>query len=235
MFRSRESSPSKSLKDDDEEEEVFDAGCELLLHYQSQWSELRSTTQEAAQVAETVDNFVCIASKRIANRQRLVHEVERLIQSLPDMEKTMRIIDEDLTKTMAYMEELERVIHSKEESIFQTEMRKRFDSQYVLKIHEEKLNREFEKMALSMESEHMRRIRELRISEENAIRAKQESFRRAFEQELMEYKTVGKIRRTDHAKASAAVPLEEIVVEADEDDRLCLEQFLDESSDHSEQ
>lgn len=180
-------------------------------------------------------DYLCrAASTRISKRQDIVQEVERLIKSLPDMENSIKTIGDDLTQAMSCMQELEQAIQLKEESLFQTEMRKRFDSQYVLKIHEEKLNREFEKIAVSLESEHLRRMRELRISEENAIREKQESFRRAFEQELMEYKKGGKIRRPEHANSSAGPSLEEILVEPDEDDRLCLEEFLDDSSDQSE-
>lgn len=181
-----------------------------------------------------MDFFCRAASASISKRQAVLHEVQRLVKSLPEMENSIKEIGDDLSQAMACMEELERAIQSKEESLFQIEMRKRFDSQYVLKIHEEKLNREFEKIAVSLEAEHMRRIREFRISEENAIRVKQESFRRAFEQELMDYKRGARIHRPEPADASAGPSLEEILVEPDEDDRLCLEQFLDDSSDQSE-
>lgn len=216
------------------EEILCDAGSDLLHHYQMQWSDLHRATEEAAASADAVDRLCSSVSKSVLKRQAAVTELEGLVKSLPEVERSMERIAEDLSKTIVCLEELEQAIQLREESIFQTETRKRFDSQYVLKIHEEKLNREFEKIAISLESDHLKRVRELKKCEENAIREKQESFRRAFEKELMEYKMDGKIRKPENAKTSADVSLEEILVEPDEEDRLCLEQFLEESSDQSE-
>ena len=232
MCSIREIQSSKSA--DAEEEMLCDAGSDLLTHYQVQWSELHHATVEAASVAEEVDRLCFTVNKSILKRQSVVYELESVLKTLPEVESSMERITEDLTETIICLEKLEQAIHMREESIFQTEMRKRFDSQYVLKIHEEKLNREFEKIAVSLESDHVKRIRDLRRSEENAIREKQELYRRAFEKDLMEYKD-GKVRRPDDSAIKSDVTLEQIHVEPDEDDRLCLEQFLSDSADHSEQ
>lgn len=225
----KETSPSKSV--DAREDIICDAGSDLLHHYQVQWSELHRATEEAAASAEIIDQMCASVSKNIMKRQAAMRELESLVNSLPDVENSMQRIADDLSEAIICMEELEQAIHLKEESMFQAEMRKRYDSQYVLKIHEEKLNREFEKIAISLESDHLKRVRELKKSEENAIREKQESFRRAFEKELMEYKMDGKIRRPENAKTD--VSLEEILVEHDEDDRRSLETFLQEENDSS--
>ena len=199
-----------------------------------QWSDLHRAAEEAAGAAEAVDRQCSSISRNVLKRQAAVRELECLVKLLPEVESSMERIAEDLSQTIICLEELEQALQLKEESIFQTETRKRFDTQYVLTIHEEKLNREFKKIAISLESDHLKRVRELKKCEENAIREKQESFRIAFERELMEYKTDGRIRRLENAKASADVSLEEILVEPDEGDRLCLEQFLEDSSDQSQ-
>lgn len=211
---------------------MCDAGCDLLHHYQSRWSELHRASEDAARVADSLDRLVAATGDRIARSQAAFSDLEVLAtKGLTEIEKSASEIARDLSQTLACLQELEQVMQLREETVFQADARKRFDTQYVLKIHEEKLSREFAKIAVSLKSDHEERVKRLKMREELVIKEKQESFRRAFEKELMQYKTDGRIRRPRSGNPSASsVSLEQILVEPDERERLSLEQFLEEES-----
>lgn len=209
---------------------VEDAGSDLLHHYQLIWSDLHRSSEEAAKSAEDVDRLCYLIFQSVLKRQKIVRQLDSLINSLPELEQSATLIADDLSQTLDLLNEVEQAISAKEEAIFVMETRKRFDSQYVLKIHEEKLNREFDKIAISLETDHLKRMNELAKSEEKAVKEKQESFKRAFEKEMMEYKVSGRIRRPENNASNSIRSLDQIHVEPDEDDKQDLEHFLAEES-----
>jgi hypothetical protein len=213
----------------------FDAGADILYRYQVQWSRIHEETVLASKIATQVEESCAHFSQQIKRRANVIAEFNSLLKCVHSLESDIDLIEQDLKETIESLQSLEDAIDAKKECLFDEELKKKFDSQYVLKIHEQRLNREFEKITKSLVKEHSKRVEQLKKTHAMKIEQKQREFQAAFEKEVMEYKTKGQIPSSssdnqDSMKASSP-SLEEIVVQADEADQETLEKFLQENEE----
>lgn len=213
----------------------LDAGADILHRYQLQWAQMHEETVLASKTANEVEEMCSSLAKTTLTRDRIMSNFNSLLQSIPSMVSDIEEIERDLKKTIDSLRSLEEAIDARQECLFDEELKKRFDTQYVLKIHEQRLEREFEKISKSLEKDHRRKLDELKKIEELKIQQKQQEFQAAFERELMQYKTRGEIKKKtesgDENQAPSSPSLEDIIVQADEADQETLEKFLQEEEE----
>ena len=216
----------------------LDAGADILHRYQVQWSKIHEETVLSSKTLSEIEEAIAKITKDVIKRGKIITEFNSLLQSLPSLEADIDTIEQDLRKTIDSLQSLEEVIDAKQECLFDNELRKRFDTQYVLKIHEQRLDREFAKISKSMSKEHSKRVEEVKKAHDLKIQEKQRQFQAAFEKEVMQYKTRKEMKKSssdlETASVSPTSTLEDIIVEADEADQETLEKFLQEEEEEQE-
>jgi len=204
-------------------------GADVLQRYQKQWEEIHDRTIECSLLSNTVDELTSPIFQRINQREEALKRLNALLTSIPSLEQDIDKVEDDLKNTFQSLSRLEEVIDRRTEVKFDEDIRRKFDVQYAVSIHSKRLNREFDKNSRLLEVEHSKRLIELKKREEMKILEKQKKLQEAFDREVKQYKTSGKIAKSPQM-AAPSLPLEQVEVPQDEADREQLEKFLAEES-----
>lgn len=211
----------------------FDAGAEVLHNYQIQWAQMHRLTQDNAAKATVISQTIDSIKNILSVRDATVNEFELLASNLKFMDEGIKSLEEDVDSALGLMTSLEELLLEKQRFMADQQMKRQFDSQYLLKIYEEKRNRESERTIGLLKNQHLSRVQEMRRKEEMKLKERQEAFKAAFEQEVNKYKLDGVIEKplgaaAEHASVSS---LEDVIVEPDLADEETLQKFLTEDDE----
>lgn len=223
---------------------IADTGSDVLFKFQKNWSQIHSRSENnliKVNQANELYTSILLKTEKYQNTLKSFDDLLTNSNVFDDIYKLIDSIEDDLKITSKLFLKLEEILNLKEEESFKREMRKKFDVNYYLTIYEEQQNRSLEQFKKFLHQEMLKKQHEKEKLENIKLRERQEIYQREFEQQLKLYKQNGIIAikqsnstlpidssssSTVAAAASAAIALEDISIEPDEDDKVNFENFL---------
>ena len=187
---------------------------------------MQETTEVNAAKATAVSQTIDKISNSLSQKDAIVNEFELLISSIDFLGDGIKILEKDLECALVLIRNLEELLLKRKRVIANEKLKRQFDSQYLLKIYQEKRNREFERSCGDLKSQHLTKIQDMRRKEEQRLQERQQAFKAAFEDQLNKYKLEGKIEKPTIDATASSSTLDDVVVELDQSDEESLHRFL---------
>lgn len=157
-----------------------------------------------------------------------MNELLSQLSSLPQIIATIESIEKDLNISKKLFAQMEQIVTDMELIKEDNEFDKlRLDQHFKIQIYKENKNSELEALRTRLAVEHTNRVQEYERQQQIVLKERQEAFQRAFEEELKQYKTHGRLERKEEKEsARRTTSIEEIVIEAEQSETAALEEFL---------
>lgn len=201
----------------------LNAGGSILQHFQKHWEELHKNNEENAKladnVAKTIDQITreinvnkenIKALTQLVSNSNLTENISNCLQAVSTLYETATNVEDGLIKLEQLIDEVQ----------FQ-----KLKSQhgYHLVQYEKRKEENFDKLKVSLELEHSKKVKEYEISKQKILEERQKVFQDAFKSDLETYKNLGMIPKNDQVKKKNGAILEEIELDYDQSE---LDQFF---------
>ncbi|KAK7505774.1 hypothetical protein BaRGS_00003045 [Batillaria attramentaria] len=203
----------------------LDAGADLLLRYQKEWSDIQSYTTESAKKAEEIDSVVGGLFARCEKQWTVASQLEEEAATLPNILSTINNIKQLMGSLQqdfqAVEEELDRL-----ENICEEQALVKAKASHMAQLADYRKNKEAEAHGVKAKLWAMlrERAREMDAKKSHALIERQEAFQDAFSSDMDYYRTHG---RPDRLPSGAEFPkvssLSDITIE---EDSKALDEFL---------
>ncbi|XP_074100918.1 dystrobrevin binding protein dysbindin [Cotesia typhae] len=195
----------------------YNAGADVLHHYQLQWNELHELAEENSIKAHEVDvlvgtiyeklnrewNNMTILNCTLASIPKINHDIQNLMDQIGTLEEAFEEVEAALFKLEDLNETLE--LQSKQ-----------LDHRFQLALYKEKKLSELDNYRVALASEHSERVLQKELRQQKMLKERQDTFDEVFRGEIENYKATGVVPRGATSQQGPA--LEEIVLEDDSTD-----------------
>lgn len=212
----------------------FNAGADLLLHYQKQWEELHNNNEENAKKAEEVNQLIENLHQNCQHEGTTMQQLNVQLTQVPRLQTSVLTLMNKIGELEGLFEEVESALLSLEDVIETQQLQEQqLDQRFQLALHKEKRLAGYEETKMKLSEEHAIKVMEYEEKMQNTLKERQEIFKSAFEEQMQLYKTEGTIERT--LSNPIATDLEEIQLDDDEEEIEKLDAFLQDLKCSSEE
>ncbi|XP_015600756.1 dysbindin protein homolog isoform X2 [Cephus cinctus] len=199
----------------------YNAGADVLHHFQMRWNELHELAEENAEKAQQADALIASIHDQLEYEWNNVTQLNNTLAAIPK-------INNDIQNLMDQIGTLQELFEEVETSLFQLQdlnetldlQSRQLDHRFQLALYKEKKLSELDSTRAKLAGKHSEKVLQHELKQQQILKERQETFEEAFKKELEEYKTTGIIPRTFQKGPS----LEE--VDLDVADSSDLDEFL---------
>lgn len=211
----------------------YNAGGELLLKYQNEWSELHKLSEENAVQAQVVDDLITKLHTECQKSWTSMNAAAMVLASVPQILADVQGLMTQLGTLTETFEEVETGLARLEDIVEVQELQEQqLDHRFQLALYKERRLAELEAVRDKLAAEHAQRIREHEARQEVALRERQETFEQAFKEDLQQYKESGTLPGTISPPGQKTTSLEEVILEPE--DPAALDSFLEDDTKETE-
>lgn len=218
----------------------LNAGSSLLSLHQSRWEKLHKNTEENVLLADRISQDIDRIAAKSSRFMNAITDFLNQCEKVTAMHDSFQILSNDLRNIEKTISKVENVLDElylrKELTDF---VKFQAEENYKFSQYKEAKATEFEALRQELVADHAKKMKEFEKIELQRLREKQKIYQDAFEKEINLYKLFGRVVRTNDADDSDSegksgdktsnqlvTPLEDIEVEADEEDKKALDSFL---------
>ncbi|XP_012251124.1 dysbindin-A [Athalia rosae] len=201
----------------------YDAGADLLFHYQVEWNELHDLTEQNAGNAQVIDSLVASIHERLEQEWNSVIRLNNTLASVPKINNDIQNLMDQIGSLQELFEEVEGAIFDLEDLNETLELQSsQLDHRLQLALYKEKKLFELESVRAKLATDHSNRVLLHELKQQKTLKERQETFGEAFKQEMQEYKATGSVPKLPNFHPVQS--LDE--VELDDTDSADLDEFL---------
>ncbi|XP_043499881.1 dysbindin protein homolog [Polistes fuscatus] len=192
----------------------YDAGADILHHFQLQWNELHELAEENASKAQEVDTLVTSIYDKLDyewnnitclnNTLAIIPKINNGIQNLMDQIGTLEEMFEEVEGALYRLEDLNEMLDLQSRQL---------DHRFQLALYKEKRLSEINSVQAKLANEHINRVSKHEQKQQLMLKERQETFDEVFKGELEAYKATGHIPKIPTTKEGPS--LDEIVLDVD--------------------
>ncbi|KAL2717562.1 dysbindin protein [Vespula squamosa] len=192
----------------------YDAGADVLHHFQLQWNELHELAEINAAKAQEVDTLVTNIYGKLEyewnnitclnNTLAIIPQINNGIQNLMDQIGTLEEMFEEVEGALYKLEDLNEMIDLQSRQL---------DHRFQLALYKEKRLSEINSVKAKLANEHIDRVSKHEQKQQLMLKERQETFDEVFKGELEAYKATGYIPKIPTTKEGPS--LDEIVLDVD--------------------
>ncbi|XP_011501786.1 PREDICTED: dysbindin protein homolog [Ceratosolen solmsi marchali] len=203
----------------------YDAGADILHHFQMEWNNLHELSEENAQKAQEADALITTIHEKLEFQWNCMSALNSSLAEIPKINNTVETLINKIGSLQEKFDELNNAIFELEDLHEVLDFQKnQIDHKLQLALYQEKKLSEFNLIKEKLASEHAAKVLEYEQEQEKILKERQDTFEEAFKEQIKEYKQTGyipKISSNQHKGPS----LDEIVLESDSTD---FDEFLKE-------
>ncbi|XP_046474751.1 dysbindin protein homolog isoform X1 [Neodiprion pinetum] len=201
----------------------YDAGADLLFHYQTEWNELHDLTEQNAGNAEVIDSLVASIHEKLEQEWNSVARLNNALASVPKINNDIQNLMDQIGSLQELFEEVEGAIFEMEDLKETLDLQSsQLDHRFQLALYKEKKLSELDSVRAKLANDHSNRVLLHELKQQKILKERQETFGEVFKQEMQEYKTTGSVPKL--ASVQHGQSLDE--VELDNTDFADLDEFL---------
>lgn len=205
----------------------FNAGGQILKHFQEEWCELHKNNEENAKGVHSVVDYVNKISEKIETDKKSIALIEDILTN-SKLNNNIQQCTVQIKQLHFSFEQVEKNLVILENLIDQVEfnnMKKRH--KYHLELFKIKKQEQLDQLKTKLENEYQEAIKAHEESSKKMLEERQKVFQEAFKSDLEVYKTLGTIPKIDLAEKHNSPLLEEIQLDYNQDE---LDQFFEEKT-----
>ncbi|XP_063237312.1 dysbindin [Bacillus rossius redtenbacheri] len=195
----------------------YNAGAELLHHYQTEWSQLHQQAEENAKEAEIVDALIGRLHQGFEKQWKDVGRLSLCLAAVPQTLNSVQQLMEQLGTLQELFEDVESALVSLEDVIETQDLQeKQLEHRFQFALYKVKKLDELDSLRVAMAKEHSEKVIQHELKQQQVLKERQEIFEEAFIQDVEEFKTSGSVPSKVETKGAGAPPsLEEVVLDPD--------------------
>ncbi|KAK0181128.1 hypothetical protein PV327_003437 [Microctonus hyperodae] len=200
----------------------YNAGADVLHHFQLQWNELHELAEENAMKAHEVDALIggvydklnkqCNSIIILNGALAAIPKINNAIQNLMDQIGTLEEAFEEVEAALFRLEDLNETLELQNSQL---------DHRFQLALYKEKKLTELDSVRGKLANDHSERVLQQELKHQKLLKERQETFDEVFKGELESYKATGVVPKLSSPQKGPA--LEEIILE---DDYADFDEFL---------
>ncbi|XP_011057706.1 PREDICTED: dysbindin protein homolog [Acromyrmex echinatior] len=192
----------------------YDAGADVLHHFQLQWNELHELAEENAGKAQEADVLISSIYEKLQHEWNNVTCLNNTLAYIPKINNAIQDLMDQIGNLQEMFEEVEGALYRLEDLNEMLDLQSRqLDHRFQLALYKEKKLIELNNFKTKLANEHTERLSQHELNQQKKLKERRETFEEAFKEDLEEYKTTGSIPKLP---VSAKGPsLDEIVLDID--------------------
>ncbi|KAL0131111.1 hypothetical protein PUN28_002595 [Cardiocondyla obscurior] len=192
----------------------YDAGADVLHHFQLQWNELHELTEENAGKAQEADVLISCIYEKLEQEWSNITTLNNTLAYIPKINNAIQDLMDQIGNLQEMFEEVEGDLYRLEDLNEMLDLQSRqLDHRFQLALYKEKKLMELNNFKAKLANEHTERLSQHELNQQKKLKERRETFEEAFKEDLEEYKATGSIPKVS---VSAEGPsLEEIVLDID--------------------
>lgn len=227
-FRGLSSTDSANQRTHKKPHVNYNAGADLLLKYQNEWSELHKLSEENAALAQAVDASIGILHNTCERSWNSVGQAALALAGVPQVLAEVQNLMVQLGDLMTAFDDVELGLAKLEDTVETQELQERqLDHRFQLALYKERRLAELEAARDTLAAEHSKRLQEHEIKLQQSLRERQATFGQAFEEDIRHYKSSGVLPGVVKT-LKKETSLEEVVLEPEDNEEL--NAFLEEDA-----
>ncbi|KAL7301021.1 dysbindin protein homolog [Trichogramma pretiosum] len=204
----------------------YDAGADVLHHFQMEWNNMHELAEENAQKAQEADALIATIHEKIELQWNSIAILNNTLSSIPKINSDIQALMDQIGTLQEMFEEVENAIFEVEDLQEILDLQSsQLDHRFQLALYKEKKLAELKNIREKYANEHLEKVSRHERAQEKLLRERQNTFDEAFREEIKEYKKTGSVPKTP-TTSHKGPSLEEIVIEADSAD---FDEFLKET------
>jgi len=196
----------------------YDAGADLLHHFQMEWNNLHELAEDNAQKAQEADVLIASIHEKLEFQWNNFNVLNNTLASIPQINHTIQGLMDQIGSLQEQFEEVHNALFELEDLQEILDLQsKQLDSRFQLALHKEKKLSELKHVREKLANEHSEKVLRHEKQQEKILKERQQTFGEAFNEEMNEYKKTGSVPKTP-SNIQKGPSLEEIVLDADSAD-----------------
>uniref|UniRef100_A0A1B6FG93 Dysbindin n=1 Tax=Cuerna arida TaxID=1464854 RepID=A0A1B6FG93_9HEMI len=193
----------------------LNAGADLLHKYQTEWQELHQLAEENALAAQKVDVRIGALHGEVMGQWNATSQLTAGLATLPKLAAETDKIISQIGELWSLVVEVESSMIELADTVERKELQERqLESRFQLALHSEKRLAQLDILRAKLSEEHRLKVAEYEKEFEKKQKERQETFSKAFEEDLATYKQTG-IVPTIRPPLTSGPSLEEVELEVD--------------------
>ncbi|XP_043286950.1 dysbindin protein homolog [Venturia canescens] len=192
----------------------YDAGADVLHHFQVQWNQLHELAEDNASKALYVDNLVTGIYEKLDHEWNSITRLNATLASIPKINNEIQNLMDQIGTLAEAFDEVEAALFRLEDLNETLELQSRqLDHRFQLALYKEKKLSELDSTRAKLATQHSQRVMQQELKEQKILKERQETFEEFFQDELQDYKATGMIRQTPTAQQGPT--LDKIILDTD--------------------
>lgn len=207
----------------------FNAGADLLQHYQKQWQEFHNLNDDNAKQAEEVGRLIENLQGQCQEQSSAIQQIVIQLSQVPRLQTSVSTLMNKIGELEGIFEEVEVALFNLEDVIEMQQLQeKQLDQRFQLALHKEKRLAGFDDIKSKLAEDHAVKLLEYEKRQQKLQLEREEAFKEVFEEDMQQYKEFGCIERPPSCNSvRSTLGLEEIQLDEDEEDKEKLNEFLE--------
>lgn len=206
--------PSKSKKSINTRNVNYNAGADILHHFQLQWNELHELAEENAGKAQEADVLISTIYEKLQQEWNHVTCLNNTLAYIPKINNAIQDLMDQIGNLQEMFEEVEGALYRLEDLNEMLDLQNRqLDHRFQLAMYKEKKLIELNNFKAKLANDHIQRVSQHELNQQTKLKERRETFEEAFKEDLEEYKATGSIPKPP--VSSQGPSLDEIVLDID--------------------
>ncbi|KAL6266527.1 hypothetical protein P5V15_003374 [Pogonomyrmex californicus] len=192
----------------------YDAGADVLHHFQLQWNELHELAEENAGKAQEADALISSIYEKLQHEWNNVACLNNTLAYIPKINNAIQDLMDQIGNLQEMFEEVEGALYRLEDLNEMLDLQSRqLDHRFQLALYKEKKLIELNNFKTKLANEHTERLSQHELNQQKKLKERRETFEEAFKEDLEEYKATGSIPKLPVSTEGPS--LDEIVLDVD--------------------
>ncbi|KAH0952339.1 hypothetical protein HN011_006607 [Eciton burchellii] len=192
----------------------YNAGADVLHHFQLQWNELHKFAEENAEKAQKADILISFIYEKLQHEWNNVTCLNNTLAYIPKINNAIQNLMDQIGNLQEMFEEVEGALYRLEDLNEVLDLQSRqLDHRFQLAMYKEKKLLELNNFKAKLANDHIQRVSQHELNQQKKLKERRETFEEAFKEDLEEYKATGSISKLP--VSSQGPSLDEIVLDID--------------------
>ncbi|EZA51223.1 dysbindin protein homolog isoform X2 [Ooceraea biroi] len=192
----------------------YNAGADILHHFQLQWNELHELAEENAGKAQEADVSISSIYEKLQQEWNNVTCLNNTLAYIPKINNAIQDLMDQIGNLQEMFEEVEGALYRLEDLNEMLDLQSRqLDHRFQLAMYKEKKLIELNNFKTKLTNDHIQRVSQYELKQQKKLKERRETFEEAFKEDLEEYKATGSIPKLP--VSSQGPSLDEIVLDID--------------------
>ncbi|XP_014206465.1 dysbindin protein homolog [Copidosoma floridanum] len=196
----------------------YNAGADLLHHFQMEWNNLHELAEDNAEKAQEADVLIASIHEKLEFQWNNFNVLNNTLASIPQINNTIQGLMDQIGSLQEQFEEVHNALFELEDLQEILDLQSsQLDHRFQLALYKEKKLSELKNIREKLSNDHSIKVLRHEKQQEKILKERQHTFGEAFNEEMNEYKKTGSVPKTP-LNTQKGLSLEEIILDSDSAD-----------------